>query len=149
MSNTNADLIMPTELTVQDLFELYKSAYMECEIDEDGDLVLYEDSVIFVSVDERLKNHRIQLRRYFTLDGGVSLEKALEFTNEINDDYIVARAKIVGEKKDLLLIDYWILLDGGIPPATIIHTTKRFMSIARGIGDDATAKDLIMKDEDS
>lgn len=123
------DLVTPEVVTRDFLFSLYDAAYMECSKDADGDTVIKEHGVKCV-VELGPDNKWVRLAIGFPLDEEAPLESKLECANTVNDVYVIVRATIADGGYGILF-DYYIPLDGGVSRKTIVHSTRRFMEIAR------------------
>jgi hypothetical protein len=110
------------EVSIEKLYELFDAAYMECELDEDGDLRVVTDSGprVFLSLHEPNKLLRFMAFYKFRDEAG-EYDKLL-FVNTLNDDIVFIRFSLNG--MDTLIADYYLPYARGASPFHIINAAK-------------------------
>ena len=122
------EMVTPEALDQDYLYALYQSAYMDCIRDSDGDVVITEGGLAcLVAVPK--SGDLIHLVILFPLKKDVPRQKILECVNEINDDYIISRASVSSMKPDILCVDYYIFLNGGVSTRAVVLGTKKFIEV--------------------
>lgn len=118
------DLITLENLSKEILKSLFDAAFMETSYDSDGDLRVKDGLSCWVLPSE----DRIKLLAAFGFDARATRAQRLEFVNRVNREYIIVRASM-GDRNDTLLFDHDISVRGGVMPAMVVQSTKRFLSI--------------------
>lgn len=121
---TMTDLITSANLSKEGLKSLFDAAFMETSYDSDGDLRVKEGLSCWVLPSE----DRIKLLAAFGFASHATRAQRLELVNRINREYVIVRAS-VGDRNDSLLFDHDISIRGGVMPAMVVQSTKRFLSI--------------------
>ena len=122
------ELITPENLSTELLKTIFESAYMNVEIDEDGDLKIKEECTVYVRPNKKYKDRISLLCMYGFKDSSMDTER-LECVNLINRKFIITRA--YATDKGNLCFEYDFLLEGGITRKTLVLGIKRFASIPR------------------
>ena len=105
---------------------VFDAAFIDTEIDSDGDLIVKPTRFncwIFVPESKNF----VRLFTGFRMSEGVSREAKLEFTNKVNDMYILIRAFLT--KSGRVQFDYYLPIGEGLHPKTLISTARRFMDV--------------------
>lgn len=124
--------LLPEEQMSVDLLErIFQSAFLRTERDEDGDLLVRDESGVntFVRVDSERR-----IVTFFSLWGlkeRFSDEDKLRLANELNDELVVVRFTVRSPR--VLWCDHQFLFAGGMSPLTIIATYHRFVSVCREV----------------
>lgn len=111
-----------SEVSIERLYELFDGAYMECDLDEDGDLRIVTDSGprIFLSLHE--PNRLIRYMAFYKFrEESIEYDK-LVFVNALNDDIVFIRFSLNGT--DTLIADYYLPYSRGASPFHIINSAK-------------------------
>lgn len=117
-------------LSSEMLRELFEDAYMEVEVDEDGDLTIRENFRVYVfpSADAGY----IRFASFFKARPEAPREAKLRFVNAINENLVLARAYVT--EAGGLAFEHYVCIDGGITPRSVVLTFKRFLAVLGGIG---------------
>ena len=117
-----AQWVGESEVSIERLYELFDGAYMECDLDEDGDLRVVTDSGprIFLSLHE--PNRLIRYMAFYKFrEESIEYDK-LVFVNALNDDIVFIRFSLNGT--DTLIADYYLPYSRGASPFHIINSAK-------------------------
>ncbi len=117
-----AQWVSESEVSIERLYELFDSAYMECELDEDGDLRVVTDSGprIFLSLHE--PNKLIRFMAFYKFREECAEYDKLLFVNALNDDIVFIRFSLNGT--DTLIADYYLPYARGTSPFHIVNAAK-------------------------
>jgi Putative bacterial sensory transduction regulator len=118
------DLINTENLSKEILKSLFDAAFMETSYDLEGDLRVKEGLSCWIFAGE----DRIKLLAMFGFKSHATRAQRLEFVNRVNREYIIVRAT-VRDQNDDLSVDHDFSIRGGVTPAMIVQSTKRFLSI--------------------
>ena len=113
------------ELTKEELINVFKSAYMKVEDQDDKSFrVKCEDLGVRVSIDKERKHLRLSI--LYVLNKRMPLSTAEHIVNEINKDFIFIRFSVFElEEKTYINSDYYISFEEGLIPFHVVHMTKR------------------------
>jgi len=127
----NVEVLVENEVAKESLAALFKRAFMSTSFDEDGDLIVQTDGPrVFVSVDEEKK-----LLKYMAIYGvkeSSPLELKHAFVNKMNDEIIFVRFSIPEQRPDILMADYFLPYEEGIPTFQIVSAIRLFARIVPG-----------------
>lgn len=120
------------DVTIEWLQQVFRDAFVDAEIDEDGDLALEEDGTsvgwIQLTPDEELLN--------FLAIGLLSVDRSridkLEFVNALNSNVIGATFYVMGE--DRVVADRYVALSGGITERQLVSMYRAFRDAVRRVG---------------
>jgi hypothetical protein len=121
------ELIAPENATLEAVKDIYETALMDVEIDEDNGFVIIDDEIVARAKLSDSKE-RLQLIACYRVREDVPRVDRLELVNRINDQYVLVRAAMSDD--DELWIDYAIVLKGGASPKQIAHATRMFLKVA-------------------
>jgi hypothetical protein len=121
------EIINPSDVTVEMLHELLDAAYIEHRVDEDGDILINERYKVWMK--PLGEGRRIKLFAVFGFEGSATYDERLAGVNLINDDLVVIRAAVPLRNPDVLDLDYYISVDGGITKRSIVKSVKMFMEL--------------------
>ncbi len=121
------NLITADNVTKELLKSIFESAMMDVSIDSYGDIMVKEDCKCFVLPDK--EKRRITLLTFFVFKPKVKDTEKLLCVNQINRDYIMARAVVTGKDNNILQFTYDIMLDGEISYKYLVLLVKRFCAI--------------------
>ena len=110
------------DVTVEQLHDLFDAAYMDCDLDDDGDLRIATDAGprVFVSLHEGSK--LIRLVTLYRLREDVSEDEKLRLVNRMNDDIILVRFSV--SNGETLVADYYLPYTRGISAFQIVNTVR-------------------------
>ncbi len=138
-----ADLIDEDDVNVQKIKELFDAAFIKCEIDKDGDLLVVDEGMkIFLRIDK--KRNLITFFSAWGLKSSVSELKKLQLVNKLNDDLIIVRFAM--KTPMTLWCDYQFLYDGGVTPFTIVNNYKVYVRVTKGAVASQDPDDIIGSD---
>lgn len=120
-------LITADNLTKELLKSIFESAMMDVSMDSYGDIMVKEDCKCFVLPDK--EKHRITLLTFFVFKPKAKDMDKFLCVNNINRDYIMARAVVTGKDNNILQFTYDIMLDGEITYKYLVLLVKRFCAI--------------------
>ena len=119
-------LIVPDELITADnvskelLQSIFDAAFMETSIDGDGDLVVKNDFWTFVLPYKEARY--INILTFFDFKPEATMSQRLDCANNINKDFVIARAAVMSNGK--LFLSYDFSLDGGLSKKYFVLTVK-------------------------
>ncbi|TLM76823.1 MAG: hypothetical protein FDZ70_06080 [Actinobacteria bacterium] len=121
--------ISKEELNNQKLLEVYKSAYMEAEMDDDGEIKCVVDGFrLYANV--MPDRPFFVLRTMFTIKPEAQRAQILELCNRLNDHMIMIRCCLPdAAPHPTLYIDHFTMTEGGISGEEIVGVTRRFMKV--------------------
>ena len=135
-------LIAEKDVTLAGLQAVFEAAFVENDVDEDGDLYIRTENntKIFVSLDERNKVVRFTALyglREDALDG----DKAA-LANALNDNIVFVRFSATSRSS--LVCDYYLPYNGAVSPLHVVTVTRLFNRIiASSLGEYDTADILL------
>ena len=120
-------LIPEKDVTLARLQQVFEAAFVENDVDEDGDLVIRTENTtkIFVSLDERNKLIRFT-SLYGVRDDALEAEKQ-ELANTLNDNIVFVRFSAA--QSSALVCDYYLPFNGALAPLHIVTVTRLFNRI--------------------
>ena len=128
-----------SQLSTEVLKSIFDAAFIDTEIDDDGDLVVSDDMQVWV---EGLPDQDcFQYTAFFRIDKEHPREKLLEACNSFNDSYIGLKASIL-ENNKVITFNYALLMKGGgtITGKEIVRLFKFFQDVvAASMEDEAFA----------
>ncbi|HOQ98980.1 MAG TPA: YbjN domain-containing protein [Anaerolineae bacterium] len=126
-----AQVLAEGEVTVANLAQLFKRAFFKASINHDGDLVVQTDGPrVLVSVDADKK--LIKLMSVYGIQKAARLELKHALVNKMNDEFILCRFSIPEAATDLLVVDYYLPFEEGIPEFQIMSALRWFARVAPG-----------------
>lgn len=138
----SAEVLSEDEVTPANLAQVFKRAFLKASVDEDGDLVVQSDGPrVLVTVDEDKK-----LLKFMTVYGvkqSARLQVKHALANKMNDDYILGRFSIPEGRPDLLIADYYLPYEEGIPAFQIVAALRLFARVVPGAIQDCDKDDLV------
>ena len=130
-SSANSALITNETVSPEYLKELLDDAYIDCHLNEDGEICIDEGERVWISLPPSKSG--IKLAVYFKLNEEATELTQLQFANKANNEYRFARCKI---DRDMAVFDCELLLKGGITKQNFIHTLKFFSTLPRIMSDE-------------
>jgi hypothetical protein len=126
---TTAEPLRESEVTAERLQQLFQGAFLGCEIDDDGDLLVREEGVkTFVQIDEDRK--LLNYLTFWSLRPEFSEAQKLSFVNAINKRVIIARFYV--QDATTLVCDYQISFESGVSPYQIVSAYRWFRKVVVG-----------------
>ena len=110
------------EVSIERLQELFDAAYMDCGLDDDGDLRIATDAGprVFVSLHEGAK--MVRMMALYRLRDDVLEDEKFRLVNRMNDDMILVRFSV--SDGEMLVADYYLPYTRGVSAFQIINTVK-------------------------
>lgn len=123
------EVIRSDELSGPKLLEIFRSAYLDGELDSDGDVRLTLDGIkVLVTVDVSRK-----LLHYLSIFGvkpGATRQQVLELCNRINDRLILIRAAYPSAlPSPAVMLDHYLVTEAGVTPVEIVDDVRRFRNV--------------------
>jgi hypothetical protein len=117
-------------MTMERLQELFKAAFLECTLDEDGDLRVVSEHgfTCFVTRDDDKKF--VIFRSFFKFRDDASPLDCLDLVNKLNDQVVFTRFST--PRADLLAADYFLSYEEGIMPFQIGRSFRWFCHVIQG-----------------
>jgi hypothetical protein len=122
-----SELVSPENATLEGVRDIYSSALMDVELDEENGFVVIDDEIVARAKLSDSKE-RLQLIACYKVREDAARIDRLELVNRINDQYVIVRAAMSDD--DELWVDYAIVLKGGTTPKHIAHATRMFLKVA-------------------
>lgn len=119
-----SDLINSENISKERLKELYDAAFMHTSFDDDGDLMVNDGGYFCFAFPAE---GTVRLMAIFRTNPSLKPQRLLEFANRINQEFIMVRATIASNSA--VVIDYYLLLEGGMTPRSIVSATKRLLQV--------------------
>jgi hypothetical protein len=121
-------MITKENQSTETLKELFETAFFDCRVDGDGDLVVVGDYRIIVKSNPML----IQMIGVFATQKGTSRLTLLEAINKMNMELSVPRAYALSDGFDhALVLDFTLPIGDGITPKTVVESFRFFESCIR------------------
>ncbi len=124
------DIINPSEMNNEKIYELFKAAYMKPDSDSDGDIRIKGPSgfhqIISVDSDKQL----LKFMSVFGLKENRSREEKLELVNRLNDSVVFSRFSM--PRDDVLMVDYFMAYEEGVMPLQIMNSMQWFDKVTIG-----------------
>ena len=128
-------MLIPVEqLSNQKIYDVYRAAFMDPTIDEDGDVKVTIDGVrVFVRFDG--DRRMLSMFAIFGLKPTATRHQALELANRFNDQLILVRCCVnTGSRGMYVYLDHWTPVYDGISPEALVTFIRRFKSVAADVG---------------
>jgi hypothetical protein len=126
-----------SQLSNDVLKSIFDAAFIDTEVDEDGDLIVADDMQVLV---EGLPDQDcFQYTAFYRIDESQSRQKLLETCNEFNATYLGLKAN-VPEGNKVIAFNYAVLMKGGgkIEGKEIVRLFKYFQDVvAAALEDEA------------
>lgn len=122
-------LLTPDTVSMSILTDIFESAYVDARIDEDGDLELQDGYRAYARLEAN--NGRLWIWTRFRFRDEVGTVERIRFANTINNKLIVVRACVTDSGH--LMFDDYVILEGGLPPKTLVKAVRRFFLALRDV----------------
>ncbi len=124
-------LIKSDEFSSQVLYGIYRDAYMEPSVDDDGDVLLRVEG-LRISATSMPDRHFLVLRTGFGLKPTAEREQCLELANRLNDNMVLIRCSVpTPAPTQILFVDHFTMTVGGITGEEVVAVTRRFCCVIR------------------
>jgi hypothetical protein len=134
--------IEDNELDSVKIFSLFKSAFFDTELSEDGDIIIDGWPVATLSVDKE----RFMIRFFIWFETKKSSDELLlRFVNKANFEKIMVRFTIDNAMSDksAACADYYLSFKGGLTAYQIVDSYRKFHSIAKDSFSNKEFRDFI------
>ena len=127
------EMIGGEELTGHKLLEIFKGAYMDAQLDSDGDVRLALDGIkVLITVDQSRK--LVHFISIFGVKPEATRQQVLELCNRINDRLILIRAAYPAAlPSPALMLDHYVVTEAGVSPTEIVDDVRRFRSVISSV----------------
>ncbi|RYX84859.1 hypothetical protein EON83_07915 [bacterium] len=135
-------LIAEKDISLARLQSVFESAFVENDVDEDGDLYIRTENgtKIFVSLDER--NKLVRFTALYGLKEDASESDRIALANTLNDNIVFVRFSAT--TRNSLVCDYYLPYNGAASPLHVVTVTRLFNRIiASSLGEYDTADILL------
>lgn len=138
------EIIPEDEIAAPKLMALFKAAFIDCKIDEDGDVRIDDDGIkTFLRVSPKKKV--ITYFSIWNLKKNASELDKLRLVNKLNDELLLVRFCMPDEKT--LWCDYQLRYEKGVYAFQVVTTYRTFLKVVKGAeAADMDEKDLIGDD---
>jgi len=123
------EMIRGDELTGPRLLEIFRRAYIDGELDSEGDVRLTIDGIkILVTVDSQRKLlHFISI---FGVKPSATRQQVLDLCNRINDRLILIRAAYPSAlPSPAMMLDHYVVTEAGVSEVEIVDDVRRFRNV--------------------
>jgi len=126
-----AEVLAEDEVTTSNLAQIFKRAFLKTSLDKDGDLIVHTDGprvIVTLNQDKKL----IKFMTIYGVKESARLDLKHTFTNRMNDEIIVGRFSVPKTRPDMLIADYYLPFEEGIPAFQIMSALRLFARIVPG-----------------
>ncbi len=137
-----AEVLGEDEVTTSNLAEIFNRAFFKTSLDKDGDLRVQTDGprvVVIVDQDKKL----LKFMAVYGVKESAHLALKHAFVNKMNDDIIFGRFSIPESRPDVLIADYFLPFEDGIPVFQIVAALRLFGRVVPGAIRQCDDNDLI------
>jgi hypothetical protein len=123
------EMIQGEDLSGPRLLRLFRNAYLDGELDSEGDVRLTLDGIkVLVTVDASRKLlHFISI---FGVKPGATRQQVLELCNRINDRLILIRAAYPSAlPSPAVMLDHYVVTEAGVTAVEIVDDVRRFRTV--------------------
>jgi len=126
----NNSLINEEKVTPETIQILFDNALIKATVDEEGDIQVTTDmgTVFFVTLLQKQK--MLKYLSFFSFKEQLSPEQKLSFLNELNSGVIFSRFSM--PKENVLLSEYFLSYEEGIPPYQLLKSFRLFERVTMG-----------------
>ena len=138
------DILPEEEISAPRLMALFKGAFIDCKIDEDGDVRIEDDGIkTFLRVTPKKKV--ITFFSIWDLKQSASELDKLRLINKLNDKLLMVRFCMPDPER--LWCDYQLRYEKGVYAHQVVTTYRVFLKVVAGAEEpDMDEKDLIGED---
>ena len=142
MSPETPEYIVESEVTPENIRQLFARAFYSVHLDEDDDIVVNAEPIsVYISINK--DNKLLKYTAPFRVDAGAPLTQKHALVNKMNDDVILCRFSIPEDHEDMMLADYFLSFGESIPSFQIVSTIRLFASVVSNAIGDCDDDDLI------
>lgn len=123
------EVMRSEELSGPRLLEIFRGAYLDGELDSDGDVRLTLDGIkVLVTVDVSRK--LIHFISIFGVKPGAARQQVLELCNRINDRLILIRAAYPSAlPSPAVMLDHYVVTEAGVTAVEVVDDVRRFRTV--------------------
>lgn len=118
------DFIYPEGIAADVLKKLFEDAYMDVEVDSDGDLIVKDNYRCYLRPDP--DGRLISIYAIFGANQAAASPDKLAYINKVNDQVKLIRASVSANGK--FFFDYYLSVEGGVSKRAIVLAVRRFFS---------------------
>lgn len=125
-----AEILAEDEVTVSNLAQIFKRAFFKTSLDKDGDLIVHTEGpriIVIVGQDTKL----LKFTAIYGVKESAQLELKHAFVNKMNDEAIFCRFSIPKTRQDVLLAEYYLPYEEGIPAYQVVYALRLFVRVAQ------------------
>ncbi len=117
------------KISIEALKDVFDAAMFDTEIDGDGDLVIRDRYLAFISIQPTVM---IRFVSIFGLKKKASEKAGHALCNRINDGLVAIRASM--SDKTTLILDWYLPFDSGIGKKTVVLAFRKFIDMLGALG---------------
>ncbi len=130
-----AELYTKEEFTTEMLDEVYKRAFMDPHVEENGEVKIVVGGVKVYAKVEGDPRFLLRLTAVYGVKPDATRQQVLELCNRVNDKLILVRACYPEiATSPMLWIDHYLDTTAGLTAEEAVDETRRFASVCSGIG---------------
>ena len=142
MPSETPEYIVESEVTPENVRDLFSRAFYSTHVDDDGDVVVNAEPMsVFISINR--DNKLLKYSTYYQVDENAPLESKHAFVNKMNDDVIFCRFSIPESHEDTLVTDYFLPFGESISSFQIVSALRLFASVVVNAIRDCDDDDLV------
>ena len=125
--------LMEEDVNTENLREIFKSAFFNVVVNDDGDLKITADcgTKVIVAVDHERKFVRVM--GMFQLKADTAEIDRLRFINRLNSNVVCCCFSM--PRDDVLAVEFFVLIEGGVTAFQIVNSYRRLVrTAAKAIG---------------
>ena len=120
-------IIPENEISLARLQEIFEAAFVENDIDGDGDLVVRTETNIRIFIGLSSANKLIRFTALYALEETATNESKVALANALNDAIVFVRFSV--SQSAALVCDYYLPYNGGVNPLHIVTVLRLFNRI--------------------
>ncbi len=118
------------DVSVEKVESLFKAAFLRAERDQNGELLVKDDSGVTTLVRVNTGNKMITFFSVWGLKSDFTEESKLKLVNKLNEKLALVRFTMLNPST--MSCDYQVLYEQGVTPFHIINTYRVFASMTKG-----------------
>lgn len=118
------------DVSVESLQKAFRRAFFKAEVDEDGDLVIRDESGVNTFIKVNSERKMITFFSLWRLSSRHDEAAKHKLVNDLNNGLILVRFSV--PRPNVLWCDYQFLYEGGILLSCLISTYRLFVGVCRG-----------------
>jgi hypothetical protein len=121
------ELVTPENVSVESLRVLFDAAMYDVAADGEQELRVRSGYTLWVNLSQSKRN--IRFTGVFSFRDTTEVPARLALANDINDNLIMLRAAVSGDKRTRLWLDQYVWLDGGVSRKNIVLSFRQFEAL--------------------